>query len=129
MSCSTPFPVPSLAHQVADGVRVAQRPLEMFFPFDPYLLKRSSRHLRLRQAYVSWRHGHPSTHLAQQGAAGGAVPPGAAAHQHAAGDGDSDAGGEEEDDSDEVRRRQRVGAAPRVVQPGVLPLPLFHARE
>ena len=110
-------------------MRVAQRPLEMFFPFDPYLLKRSSRHLRLRQAYVSWRHGHPSTHLAQQGAAGGAVPPGAAAHQHTVSGDGSDAGGEEEDDSDEVRWRRGAGAAPRVVQPGVLPLPLFHARE
>lgn len=36
----------------------AQRPLEMFFPFDPYLLKRSSRWLDLRTSYVRWRHGH-----------------------------------------------------------------------
>ncbi|GIL92468.1 hypothetical protein Vretimale_19352 [Volvox reticuliferus] len=43
-----------------------QRPLEMFFPFDPYLLRRSSRYLQLKQSYVRWRHGHAQ-------AAGGAA--------------------------------------------------------
>ncbi|GIL51718.1 hypothetical protein Vafri_7665 [Volvox africanus] len=38
-----------------------QRPLEMFFPFDPYLLRRSSRYLQLKQSYVRWRHGHAQT--------------------------------------------------------------------
>lgn len=30
----------------------------MFFPFDPYLLKRSSKWLRLKETYVRWRAGH-----------------------------------------------------------------------
>jgi len=40
-------------------MRRAQRPLEMFFPFDPYLLKRSSGALGLSTSYIRWRHGHP----------------------------------------------------------------------
>ncbi|KAF5828417.1 RNA polymerase I-specific transcription initiation factor RRN3-domain-containing protein [Dunaliella salina] len=40
-------------------MRQAQRPLEMFFPFDPYLLKRSSGALGLSTSYIRWRHGHP----------------------------------------------------------------------
>ena len=96
---------PSLFPQVADGSRsTQQRPLEMFFPFDPYLLKRSSRHLHLRQSYVRWRHGHPSTHVAaaKGGSATGAAAAGgrSGAQGHEA-HGDSDAG-EDEDDSDEV---------------------------
>lgn len=35
-----------------------RRPLEMFFPFDPYLLRRSAQHLRLRETYVRWTRGH-----------------------------------------------------------------------
>eukprot|EP00983_Pelagomonas_calceolata_P042020 1138304-Pelagomonas_calceolata.AAC.2 len=34
-------------------MRRAQRPLEMFFPFDPYLLKRSSGALGLSTSYIS----------------------------------------------------------------------------
>eukprot|EP00798_Chlamydomonas_sp_ICE-L_P000589 gene589-2011_t len=41
-----------------DLLRRSQRPLEMFFPFDPYLLQRSSRFLALPESYVHWRHGH-----------------------------------------------------------------------
>lgn len=32
----------------------------MFFPFDPYLLKRSSHFLKLKTSYVRWRRGHPT---------------------------------------------------------------------
>ncbi|MEW5303167.1 MAG: hypothetical protein WDW36_005886 [Sanguina aurantia] len=42
----------------AEQLRRALRPLEMFFPFDPYLLKRSSKWLRLKETYVRWRAGH-----------------------------------------------------------------------
>ncbi len=37
----------------------AQRPLEMFFPFDPFLLRHSARHLDLGRTYVHWKAGHP----------------------------------------------------------------------
>lgn len=43
----------------ADG-KQAVRPLEMFFPFDPYLLQRSAAHLELERCYVVWRGGHPT---------------------------------------------------------------------
>ena len=36
------------------------RPLEIFFPFDPYLLRRSADHLALGSTYVRWRRGHPA---------------------------------------------------------------------
>jgi len=36
------------------------RPLEIFFPFDPYLLRRSAEPLDLSHTYVSWRRGHPT---------------------------------------------------------------------
>lgn len=39
----------------------ANRPLEMFFPFDPFLLQHSASHLRLAETYVRWRRGHPTT--------------------------------------------------------------------
>ena len=87
--------------QVADGCRVAQRPLEMFFPFDPYLLKRSSRHLHLKQSYVRWKHGHASTHAAAAGPASYAGALGVIGTADGPQGGDSDAG-EDEDDSDEV---------------------------
>lgn len=35
------------------------RPLEVFFPFDPYLLQRSSRFLELPRSYICFSHGHP----------------------------------------------------------------------
>ncbi|DBB10726.1 hypothetical protein WJX82_002210 [Trebouxia sp. C0006] len=34
------------------------RPLEMFFPFDPYLLRRSARFLKLPSSYNTWGGGH-----------------------------------------------------------------------
>ncbi|KAK9901703.1 hypothetical protein WJX75_009400 [Coccomyxa subellipsoidea] len=45
-----------------------QRPLEMFFPFDPFLLRHSARHLDLGRTYVHWKAGHP---LAAPGPADG----------------------------------------------------------
>lgn len=36
------------------------RPLEVFFPFDPYLLQRSAKGLELEKTYVKWRRGKPS---------------------------------------------------------------------
>ncbi|KAL4436668.1 hypothetical protein ABPG75_003807 [Micractinium tetrahymenae] len=36
------------------------RQLELFFPFDPYLLRRSAAHLALPATYVRWRRGHPA---------------------------------------------------------------------
>lgn len=38
-----------------------QRPLELFFPFDPYLLPGSSHPLDLPQTYICWHAGHPRT--------------------------------------------------------------------
>ena len=72
----------------------------MFFPFDPYLLKRSSRHLHLKQSYVRWKHGHASTHAAAAGPASYAGASGGVGTAVGA-QGDSDAG-EDEYDSDEV---------------------------
>jgi len=46
--------VATLGREVAEAVR-HRRPLRMFFPFDPYLLRRSSALLRLPQSYVTWR--------------------------------------------------------------------------
>ena len=40
--------------QLAEAVR-QRRPLRMFFPFDPYLLRRSAALLRLPITYVAWR--------------------------------------------------------------------------
>ena len=36
------------------------RPLEIFFPFDPYLLRRSAEPMELQKNYVKWRKGHPA---------------------------------------------------------------------
>ena len=51
------------------------RPLEVFFPFDPYLLRRSAGQLELSRSYVRWRKGHPSgaprAGLANGGGGGG----------------------------------------------------------
>jgi len=49
--------VPLAAAVASSTSRPSQRPLEMFFPFDPYLLKRSSRYLELQSSYVRWRKG------------------------------------------------------------------------
>lgn len=71
LRAAAPGPVQQQQGGAADGsggaaaaapaplVRPAVRPLEMFFPFDPYLLRRSSRFLDLEKTYVRWRSGHP----------------------------------------------------------------------
>ncbi|GBF88999.1 hypothetical protein Rsub_01498 [Raphidocelis subcapitata] len=74
------------AAAAAPLVRPAVRPLEMFFPFDPYLLRRSARYLSLDSTYVRWRGGHPEAAPADGGGAGAGE--GAAG---AAGGGDDDA--------------------------------------
>ncbi len=48
------------------------RPLEVFFPYDPYLLPRSARLMDLRGSYVRWRRGGPCT-AAEEEAGAGAV--------------------------------------------------------
>ena len=46
---------------------VQVRPLEMFFPFDPYLLRRSARFLNLATSYNTWggsrQHDTDASHL------------------------------------------------------------------
>ena len=84
--------------QVSEGFRVPQRPLEMFFPFDPYLLKRSSRYLKLKDSFVRWKHGQPST-LATSGA-GGLLGKSAAGQDGTGAQGGSD--DEDDYDDDEV---------------------------
>ena len=44
----------ALGGDLAEAVR-QRRPLRMFFPFDPYLLRRSAALLRLPLTYVAWR--------------------------------------------------------------------------
>ena len=46
--------VAALGGDLAEAVR-QRRPLRMFFPFDPYLLRRSAALLRLPLTYVAWR--------------------------------------------------------------------------
>ena len=43
-----------LGREVAEAVKL-RNPLKMFFPFDPYLLRRSAALLRLPQNYVTWQ--------------------------------------------------------------------------
>ncbi|KAI8468899.1 MAG: RNA polymerase I-specific transcription initiation factor RRN3-domain-containing protein [Monoraphidium minutum] len=103
--------------------RPAVRPLEMFFPFDPYLLRRSSRHLNLEKTYVRWRGGHPEAGGAESdGEDGGGAAAAAAAAvadaADAAGDGVSSSGSEEsevsssdlEDDADHHMAASEDGA-------------------
>lgn len=66
------------------------RQLELFFPFDPYLLRRSAAHLALPTTYVRWRRGHPA----------GAV------RAELASDSDSD----DSDDDSEMSEGERAGA-------------------
>jgi hypothetical protein len=70
-----PPPFGCAAQQQADDAsNRPQRPLEMFFPFDPYLLRRSSACLELQGSYRRWRHGSPVT-AEQAGHPAGAPPP------------------------------------------------------
>ncbi|KAK9835138.1 hypothetical protein WJX81_000692 [Elliptochloris bilobata] len=56
--CPVPAPETSGAPAAATAAG-GLRPLEMFFPFDPYLLRRSAAVLDLKRTYVRWRAGHP----------------------------------------------------------------------
>lgn len=67
------------------------RPLEVFFPFDPYLLKRSARFLQLPASYVCFSHGQPH-------AAGAAARRGGGRGAAGAGGDDADALDDEGDD-------------------------------
>lgn len=45
----------------ADATAAPRRPLQMFFPFDPYLLHHSARFLDLQESYVLWKRGYAGT--------------------------------------------------------------------
>ena len=47
-------------HRGQNSTSRSIRPLEVFFPYDPYLLRRSATFLELKKSYVRWRRGHPS---------------------------------------------------------------------
>jgi RNA polymerase I-specific transcription initiation factor RRN3 len=89
------------------------RPLEVFFPFDPYLLQRSSRFLELGRSYTCFSHGQP--HVAGDEALAAAAAAGRQAAAAAGGEADSDgSGSESETDSEEEREEallQRAAAA------------------
>ena len=55
-----PAPPDGIIHHPAPFPGVQHRPLEIFFPFDPYLLRRSAAFLALGSTYVRWRRGHPA---------------------------------------------------------------------
>ena len=57
----------SLEGKTSAMAKHTSRPLEVFFPFDPYLLERSSKGLELEKTYVKWRRGRPSRKLADDG--------------------------------------------------------------
>ena len=54
-------------HAGSKNLLLQVRPLEMFFPFDPYLLRRSARFLDLSTSYNTWggahRHGTDASHV------------------------------------------------------------------
>eukprot|EP00884_Botryococcus_braunii_P013343 jgi/Botrbrau1/22009/Bobra.0024s0025.1 len=86
-----------------EGSGRQQRPLEMFFPFDPYLLPASARLLDLPQSYIRWHGGHPRTMRAH-----GPLP-------EPDGDADSDASSDDEiphpGDAEESERSSDSGSS------------------
>ncbi|KAK9806667.1 hypothetical protein WJX73_005868 [Symbiochloris irregularis] len=52
------LPAGACAAATAAAATHAQRPLEMFFPFDPYLLRRSADRLQLGSSYLAWDQRH-----------------------------------------------------------------------
>lgn len=48
------LPNASALAAAAQATARAQRPLETFFPFDPYLLRKSAARLQLRSSYLRW---------------------------------------------------------------------------
>jgi hypothetical protein len=57
---TTPNPIKQQQQPSPPVSTTRHRPLEVFFPFDPYLLARSATILELDGTYVSWKRGHPS---------------------------------------------------------------------
>jgi RNA polymerase I-specific transcription initiation factor RRN3 len=94
-------------------VRGVLRPLEVFFPFDPYLLQRSSRFLELGRSYMCFSHGQPhvagdealAAAAAEQQAANGAA--GVADSDGSSSEGESDS----EDEGEEALLRRAAAAA------------------
>lgn len=98
------------------GIKIAERtsgaapsrPLEVFFPFDPYLLRRSSRHLDLPATYVRWRRGHPAgaaragLRLIDGGSPGGQIYDGDSSGLDLSSDEEEDAQEISSDEDDEV---------------------------
>ena len=78
------------------------RQLELFFPFDPYLLRRSAAHLALPSTYIRWRRGHPS----------GAV------RAQLESESSSDSEGEELSESDLSELEEEAAAAPGAAAAG-----------
>lgn len=79
------------------------RPLEVFFPFDPYLLKRSARFLQLPASYVCFSHGQPHAAGAAARRGGGRGAAGAGGDADALDDeGDDDTTSEDEGDWEEA---------------------------
>ena len=114
------------ANSHSNGNFKCSRPLEIFFPYDPYLLRRSAEPLDLAHTYVSWRRGHP-TCIVPDDADGDArrVVDTANGHSEDNSDSDSsdtDAMGDSSDgessaefsssDSDDSLRRTRFGSMP-----------------
>jgi RNA polymerase I-specific transcription initiation factor RRN3 len=103
----------------AGQVRGVLRPLEVFFPFDPYLLQRSSSFLELGRSYMCFSHGQPhvagDVSLAAAAAAGQDAAAAAAADGEA--DNDSSSSGSESEselEGDEVLLQRAAAAAAAV---------------
>eukprot|EP00775_Hariotina_reticulata_P003857 gene3857-4114_t len=75
--------------------------VDVFFPFDPYLLRRSSRFLELPKTYICFSHGHP--HVADDTAAI-AADDGSSSEQ----EGSDDTTEDDEDDSDVLDDEQEL---------------------
>jgi RNA polymerase I-specific transcription initiation factor RRN3 len=111
------------------GTRV-NRPFEMFFPFDPYLLPASAPHLDLPATYRAWRRGH----VVQDGGVAGVGLEDAAAsddEDDRGDDNDDEDDGDGDDESDELESQSDLGESPRMsdmgasvpVSPGVPAVP------
>ncbi|KAF6257096.1 RNA polymerase I-specific transcription initiation factor RRN3-domain-containing protein [Scenedesmus sp. NREL 46B-D3] len=107
---------------VGGHVRGVLRPLEVFFPFDPYLLQRSSRFLELGRSYMCFSHGQP--HAAGDASGQQEISP--------AGEADSDgsssgSGSDSEEEGEEAPLLCAAAAAAAAA--GTLPQGAAHASE
>mmetsp|Transcript_16634 Transcript_16634/g.46413 ORF Transcript_16634/g.46413 Transcript_16634/m.46413 type:complete len:331 (-) Transcript_16634:144-1136(-) len=100
------------AQRKGDGAARESRPLEMFFPFDPYLLLRSRAFLQLPDTYVTWRSGHPSaTKEDDDGTDSNASVAGSDEDpEDVAADEDDGADQEDDEEDDDDERRTRFGS-------------------